>query len=262
MIQIKPDYDIENVAIKYVYSRLPHASSLEKEKIITDWVHKINDSQALVRDFVARVGSVQGKTILDAGCGNGGISIAFALAGASVTAVEIEQELFDIAVAHAQAFGVEIDIHLYDGTVLPFADNTFDYAVSASVIEHTTDPVLYLSEIHRTLKKNGVLYLGFPNKFAPKETHTQIWFLTYIPASWRDAVISLLGRNPLPENNLHFYSLFDLQRMLKKIPHFVLVPESGKSTSLLKKIIRSFFDMIGVSYKVLLPHILVLLKKE
>ena len=255
-------FDIKSVATKYVYGRFPDASKPEKDKIIRDWVNKIKDSQALVRDFVMRVGEVKGKSIFDAGCGNGGISIAFALAGAQVTAVEIEQELFDIARAHVSSYGVSVDIVLYDGTILPFKDNSFDYAISASVIEHTTDPVLYLSEIHRVLKKDGVLYLGFPNKYALKETHTQIWFLTYIPAFLRDTVVQFLKRNPLPANNLHFYSYFDLQNMLKKVSGFFVVKESGRSSNPVKKIFRSVCDLVGFPYKVLLPHILVLLKKQ
>lgn len=255
-------FDIEVVATEYVYSRFPDASKPEKEKIIRDWVNKIKDSQALVRDFVTRVGEVRGKSVFDAGCGNGGISIAFALAGAQVTAVEIEQELFDIAHAHASSHGVSVDIVLYDGNILPFEDNSFDYAVSASVIEHTTDPVLYLSEIYRVLRKDGVLYLGFPNKYALKETHTQIWFLTYLPSFLRDVVVRFLKRNPLPANNLHFYSYFDLQNMLKRVSGFSIIKESGTSKSIVKKVFRSVCELMGFPYKALLPHILVLLKKQ
>lgn len=264
-------FSIEPIAREYVYRRFSHASIPEKEKIINDWKEKIEDSQALVRDFTERVGPVRGKKILDAGSGPGGVSIAFALAGADVSGVDIEKELHDISIEHAKAYNLSpssAQFFLYDGDTLPFADDTFDYAVSVSVLEHTTDPVLYLSEILRVTKPGGRCYLAFPNKLWPKETHTQIWFLTYLPAFMRPAVIRFLERNPLEENNLHFYTYFSLQRMLRKIrlhsssSWWNIVPEIGKTHSGVKKIIKNILGTCGISYKAFLSHVLVILVKQ
>jgi ubiquinone/menaquinone biosynthesis C-methylase UbiE len=257
---------IEPIAREYVYRRFSSASMPEKEKIINDWANKIEDSSALVRDFKERVGNPVEKKILDVGSGPGGVSIAFALAGAHVSGIDIEKELYDISILHAKEYGVNVDFFLYDGNHLPFRDNTFDYAVSVSVIEHTTDPELYLGEILRVVKPGGKLYLGFPNKIWPKETHTGIWFLTYLPSFLRPFVINLLKRNPLEENNLHFYTYFNLKKMLKKVKSesfsWYLVPEKGKINNGIKSVVKSFLGFFGVSYKAFLPHILVVLEKK
>ncbi len=257
---------IESVAKEYMRKRFALASVSEKEKVVKDWVNKIADSQALVKDFKERVGDPSGKKILDVGSGNGGVSIAFAMAGAKMSGVDIEKELYEIAELHAEAYGVEVKFFLYDGQKLPFAEDVFDYAISVSVLEHTTSPEMYLSEILRVIKPKGKCYLAFPNKLWPKETHTGVWFLTYLPAFLRPFMLRLLKRNPLAENNLHFYTYFDLKRMISCVRlgsfSWQIVPEQGKARSGLKKVIKKILGMFGFSYKVFLSHILVILEKN
>lgn len=259
-------FSIEKTAREYVNKRFPRASVREREKIIADWVSKVEDSKALTKDFEDRVGKVAGKKILDAGSGPGGVSIAFALAGAEVSGVDIEKELYEISKAHAEAYGAKAKFFLYDGTRLPFPDNEFDYVVSVSVLEHTDDPKLYLSELLRVTKPGGKCYLAFPNKLWPKETHTGIWFLTYLPVFLRQFAVSFLGRNPLEENNLNFYTYFDLKRMLKNIDSdgfsWHLVSEDGKTKKGIKKVTKDVLGFFGLSYKAFLSHILVILEKK
>ncbi len=259
------NFSIYKIAKEYIYKRFPNASIAEKEKYVRDWDNKIEASKALVRDFAERVASPKGKKILDVGCGNGGISIAFTMAGAQVSGVEIEEELYMISKNYAESLNIKPDFYLYDGLKLPFENNAFDFAVSASVLEHTDDPTAYLTEILRVVKPGGSLYLGFPNKLWPKETHTGLWLLTYMPAFLRPAYIKFKKRNPLEDNNLHFYSYFDLQKMIEVglgNYKWIIVEEEGKSNNLVKKIIRSVLKMLGLPYKAFLPHILLILKKE
>jgi SAM-dependent methyltransferase len=48
------------------------------------------------------------------------------------------------------------------GQSLPFADNTFDTALSTAVLEHVTDPFLCASEIIRVVKPGGVIFCTVP----------------------------------------------------------------------------------------------------
>ena len=53
-------------------------------------------------------------------------------------------------------YNKNIDV-IADAQNLPFKDNTFDYLVMLSVLEHVTDPQKLFSEIYRVLKPGGKL---------------------------------------------------------------------------------------------------------
>jgi len=258
-------FSIKTVAGEYVQKRFPHASTSEKEKIINDWTNKISDSQALVVDFKRRVGDPRDKKILDVGSGNGGVSIAFALAGGEVCGIDVEKNLYEISVKFAESRGVSIKFFLYEGFRLPFEDDFFDYAVSVSVLEHTTDPIKYLSEILRVTKPKGKLYLAFPNKFWPKETHTGLWFLSYLPNFMQNKLTSIFHRSPLKDHNLHFYSYFGLERMIDRIKangsYWRIVPERGGTQNFVKKAFKKILNFLDLPYKTFLSHISVILEK-
>lgn len=259
------DFSIKSVARDYVNRRFPRASSPEKEKIILDWTNKIEISKNIVEDFTKRVGPLAGKKVLDVGCGNGGMSISLALSGAKPVGLEVEEELYEISKKQAEAYGVDIGAILYDGEKMPFDDDFFELAISVSVLEHTSDPILYLREILRVIKPGGLFYLAFPNKIWPKETHTGLWFLTYLPRLIRPKIIKLFHRNSLEDYNLHFYSYRDLEKMLAVVMnggyHWQIVKEPGESSHLIKILIKKILGLFGVSYKIFLPHISVILKK-
>lgn len=54
------------------------------------------------------------------------------------------------------------NVKLMDATDLKFRENTFDYILSFSVLEHIEDDLKYLIEAHRVLKPNGHLLLNVP----------------------------------------------------------------------------------------------------
>ena len=46
---------------------------------------------------------------------------------------------------------------------IPYKDNSFDVIIAYHVIEHLVNVRLFVSEIHRTLKKGGYVLIGTPN---------------------------------------------------------------------------------------------------
>jgi SAM-dependent methyltransferase len=94
--------------------------------------------------------------ILDAGCGSGRNMLELARFG-SVTGIELS----DTSVELARARGVG---EVVAGSVLemPFADDSFDLAVSLDVIEHLEDDLGALRELRRTLAPGGTLLVTVP----------------------------------------------------------------------------------------------------
>jgi 2-polyprenyl-6-hydroxyphenyl methylase/3-demethylubiquinone-9 3-methyltransferase len=103
-----------------------------------------------------------GKRALDIGCGAGLASEPLARMGATMTAVDAAAENIAVARDHAAAMGLAIDYR--HGGVEDLAEPPFDLIVSLEVIEHVTDPALFLSHIARLLNPDGLLILSTPNR--------------------------------------------------------------------------------------------------
>jgi len=106
---------------------------------------------------------VQGKRVLDFGCGSGYGSARMAKIAESVEAVDVAED----AIAHArEKFPLPRlqFTHIDPFARLPFADASFDTVLSFQVFEHVTNVDHYLSEIHRVLRPGGVLVLVTPDR--------------------------------------------------------------------------------------------------
>jgi SAM-dependent methyltransferase len=57
-------------------------------------------------------------------------------------------------------------VNIFQGDLVDakYPDNYFDYICCNHVIEHVIDPVGYLQEMYRILKKDGILFLGTPDR--------------------------------------------------------------------------------------------------
>lgn len=96
--------------------------------------------------------------------------------------------------APGDLYGVDLDVKPEaedvefinsDGTRLPFPNETFDYIISNMVFEHVPADVKrsLVSEMSRTLKTDGEVYVSFPNRFFPSEGHGLPLFTKYLPRS-------------------------------------------------------------------------------
>tara|TARA_B110000259_G_C13899222_1_gene356175 strand:- start:33 stop:743 length:711 start_codon:yes stop_codon:yes gene_type:complete len=52
--------------------------------------------------------------------------------------------------------------YFYDGNNFPFQNETFDSAICSEVLEHVFEPKIFLKEVHRILKKDGLIILTLP----------------------------------------------------------------------------------------------------
>lgn len=252
----------EQRAREYVEGALPHGTKPERQKLLEDWFGKEKAAQGIYDDFVKRAGNPVAKEVLDIGFGNGITASIFSQRGAHISGVEVSPELFSIATDYLKWKGIPGDLRLYGGAVFPFGDGTFDYIYSVSVLEHVSDPVAVLKEACRVLKPWGVFYLAFPNRWNPKETHTGIWFLSFLPRGAARALLTLLGRNSLDDWNLHFLSYFWLRRLLQKDDidlSVVFETEKGRG---MRRILKQTLAVLGIHQSALLPHVMVILKKR
>lgn len=114
------------------------------------------------RDEVARVigeNDITGASVLDIGCGAGGIDVALVSAhGAGfVTGIDVE----DPVLTHARALVARAGLTPRIGLVkvvpgpLPFPPGTFDVVFSKDSIVHIPDKLALMAEVFRVLKPGG-----------------------------------------------------------------------------------------------------------
>jgi ubiquinone/menaquinone biosynthesis C-methylase UbiE len=245
---------------RYLTGCSEYTSPYERKRLAEDWLEKEQRAYNVVADFKRRAVDPAGKRLLDIGFGNGDYSIAFAQAGAKVAGVEINGVLKEIAEDRLAEKSVTADLRLYDGERFPFTDASFDCLFSVSVLEHVSDPRAVLAEAARVLAPGGCFYLAFPNRFAPKETHTGYWFVSYLPRALARPILRRLGRNSIDELNLHFLSYFKLRRLLRRTGLTVRY-ETGRGSAG-ARLLKRLLAYLDIHHSILLPHIMVVLDKR
>jgi SAM-dependent methyltransferase len=94
--------------------------------------------------------------ILDAGCGSGRNMVELASHG-DVTGVELSAT--SVCLARQRAVGEVVECSVLE---MPFADDSFDLAVSLDVIEHLADDGGALQELRRVVAPGGALLVTVP----------------------------------------------------------------------------------------------------
>jgi SAM-dependent methyltransferase len=100
-------------------------------------------------------GELDGKDVLEIGCGSGVHARLLAAAGARVTAVDLTPTAVEMTRRRLELHGLEGTVLEADAESLPFADASFDFAWSWGVIHHSADTARVVAEVARVLRPGG-----------------------------------------------------------------------------------------------------------
>ena len=101
-----------------------------------------------------------GERVLDVAAGNGNATLAAARRFARVTSTDYVAHLLDKGAARARAEGLEVDFQVADAEALPFADESFDIALSTFGVMFAPDQTRAASELLRVVRPGGRIGLA------------------------------------------------------------------------------------------------------
>ena len=118
---------------------------------------------AEVFDIVADLG-IEGRKVLDLGCGIGGASAVLAgqLGAAHVLGIDVEPRSLEQAASLVAEVGLgeSVSLRLVEPGPLPLPDGAFDVVFTKDVFCHVPDKRALLAEAYRVLRPGGVFACG------------------------------------------------------------------------------------------------------
>ncbi len=198
--------------------------------------------------YQAAVDLVKGKTVLDIASGSGYGSALLGTTAERVTGVDVDKAT--VAYAKKNYESKNVTFKVGDGVSIPLADNSIDVVVSFETIEHIEEYEVFMSEVKRVLKKDGLFILSTPNdvefiegnhfhihEFEAKEleslvakyfTHTKPYFQAtwlynalldekQLGGEWRGPIDTMQTSPVGPEQAIYFFILCSSRQITESV---------------------------------------------
>ena len=161
-------------------------------------IESLFDGEAFQRRIAAflKIATPKSKNgkILVSGCSVGEeLQALMDIGYANLFGTEIDDVYLEIC---RNRFPVNVEVAKVTDERIPFVSASFSAVFSAHIVEHTTDPRLYIQECLRCLKPGGVLYLEFPSRFNLIELHTRTFSFEWMPLNIRNSILKYLSSSP------------------------------------------------------------------
>jgi SAM-dependent methyltransferase len=132
------------------------------ERVVPEKVNRLLWFEHMAR-YLFATPFVQGRVVLDAGCGAGYGADWLAAHGAkAVVGVDCGEDA--IAYARSRYRRSNLEYHVREVTALGLPNRSCDVAVSFEVIEHLERQEVFVAEIARVLTENGLFLVSTPNR--------------------------------------------------------------------------------------------------
>ena len=107
-----------------------------------------------------QLASVNWKTCLELGCGDGSLLRALEERGLIDGKVVVASDLSPDRIGVVNSMTVIPDCTVGDACNIALKDRSIDFLITSQVIEHVIDDGLMSDEMYRVLANNGVAYIG------------------------------------------------------------------------------------------------------
>ena len=126
-------------------------------------LHEINP---LRLEHIARLaGGLEGKRVVDVGCGGGILAEAMAAKGATVTGIDLAEKPLKVATLHGLEVGSKVDYRLVSAEDLAAeAPGAFDVVTCMEMLEHVPDPSSVVRACAALAKPGGMVFFSTINR--------------------------------------------------------------------------------------------------
>ena len=167
--------------------RSRYANSMHEKRIEVDGERAIESGDTITFHYELAKKYINSQdVVLDMACGTGFGSQILSNTAMKVVGIDLDSEVINAAkVAYANDI---VDFMRCDALDLPF-ENIFDVVVAFEIIEHIPAD-LFLTQVHKALKTNGLLCLSTPQ--------------------------NSLGHIPTTSDHIREYSLYEIKKTIEK----------------------------------------------
>ena len=150
---------------------IDHNEIAKFEALATRWwdpesefrtLHQINP---LRLEFINERAPLEGKKVLDVGCGGGILSESMATRGARVTGIDMGEKPLSVAKLHLKESGLEVDYRQTTTEALAIEEpESFDIITCMEMVEHVPNPASVINACSRLVRPGGELFFSTINR--------------------------------------------------------------------------------------------------
>jgi 2-polyprenyl-6-hydroxyphenyl methylase/3-demethylubiquinone-9 3-methyltransferase len=150
-------------------------------------LHEINP---LRLDWINSQAPLNGKNVVDIGCGGGILSESMAKRGANVTGIDLSEKALKVADLHSLETGVRVRYELIAAEELAEREaGQFDIVTCMEMLEHVPDPAAIVAACAKLCKPGGRIFFSTINRNPKAYLHAVIgaeYILRLLPKGTHD----------------------------------------------------------------------------
>ncbi len=125
-------------------------------------LHEINP---LRLDWIRQYADLNGRSVVDIGCGGGILAESMAAAGAEVTGIDMAEGPLTVARLHQVESGAGVDYRQSTAEELAAANaGQYDIVTCLEMLEHVPSPAQIIASVHTLLRPGGLAFFSTINR--------------------------------------------------------------------------------------------------
>jgi len=179
---------------------------------------------------------VQGKDVLEAGCGAGQGLGFLAQSAKKIVGGDVDEEILKYPREH---YKERIEIVNFDAHNFPFENNSFDTVILFETIYYLKEPKVFLKECCRVLRDKGLVLICQANKERPGFNPSPFAFKYFSAGEFQDLFLGagfnpkIFGAFPTKENSFKGRILSFVRKVAVKLH---LIPKTMRGKEKLKRL--------------------------